>query len=383
MFSRIKRSLRAGLAALLLLVLLLLAAEAFLRYFANPFSVVTARTARGFQPLLEVSEKFHHDLPAGRTFLIAGAGGQAVTLRTNLLGCRGPAFNTDTSPQDYRILILGDETVCGGHVQEQATLPARIAQLMRGMTSLRLEVINGGVPGFCPLLSRLRFQHTLDVLKPQLVILHVDMSDLADEEAFRSFLENHEGVESCRHPASLLNAQIGSSPLQRSALLNQITAMLRHDGAGLLAIRGESCGLYRYHWITDAAADFRIQTGHLLESISRLNEQVRGSGGHLLVATCPVIWQLHDCGRYRELNELCQIRGRTPFMGTEPFDVLAEYCEKHNIHFVSSVDDFRQRADSEDCFDEYLPFPSEQGLMLYARSIAEYLSANPPARWAD
>ncbi len=383
MFPRIKQSLSAGLAALLLLSLLLLAAEALLRYFADPFSVITARTARQFQPILTVSDRYHHDLPAGRTFRNTGADGRQISLRTNLLGCRGPAFSKDTSPQDYRILVLGDETVFGGHVQEEATLPARIAQLMRGMTTLSLEVINGGVPGYCPLLSRLKFQHTLQVLKPQLVILHVDMSDLADEEAFRSFLETSAGVESCQHPAALLNAETQTGVLQQSALLNQILTGLRHDGAGVLSIRGESCGLYRYHWITDEKSDFRIQTGHLLESISRLNEQVRSSGGHLLVSTCPVIWQLHDCGRYRELNELCQVRARTPITSTRPFDTLAEYCEVSNIHFVSCLDDFRQRADSEDCFDEQLPFLSEQGLMLYARSIAEYLSSNPPARWPE
>jgi len=383
MLRRIAKSLRPCLAAFVALLVLVAALELLLRYTDVPFSVVTARTAAQYQGVLTASEKYHHDLRRSVRMVVHHSADRDIEVRTNLLGCRGEPIRRALTENDYRILILGDETVFGAGVPETSTLPVRLKDRMQRHTALRLEVINGGVPGFSPLLSRLRYEHLLSALKPQLVILHVDLSDAADEASFRSFLTDDGGKEYCRHPFGIMKpvTSVFGQTVQRSALLNRLLSGLRQQAPGILSIRGEACDCYEYEWLSRSPGDRNLQTAHLLDSITRLRRSVEESRAQLLVTTCPVRWQLHDCSGNPELLQRCGIKGNTPSLNMAPFLLLADHCEQHGIRFLNSLDDFQSRAESHECFDERFPVLSEQGQILYAGSIADFLIKNPPREW--
>ncbi|MFM8729486.1 MAG: hypothetical protein ACKON9_30665, partial [Planctomycetaceae bacterium] len=204
----------------------------------------------------------HHSLRAAGSVRVEAAAGRPAELRVTAGGLRGAAPVAEKTDDDYRILVLGDELVLGATVAEQSTLPQRLQQFLSRVTEMRLEVLNAGLPGDCPQLALLRYQHVLRELRPDLVILHVDMSDIGDDAVYRSLLTGGESGEVCQHPA-LRPVSVAPSRyvqwLRDSALAGWLLSRMRQDGAELLAIRAESCGQQDYGWIMDHADNLQLQ----------------------------------------------------------------------------------------------------------------------------
>ena len=162
--------------ALVLLLVALAGVEIWLRTRPMPSVQIVASTASVIdQPLLMPSAVCHHELRRlQKTTVSPGQGVEPVRFRVNSLGCRGPDVATPAAPGLYRILILGDDSVCGSGVAEEETIAARLKQFLSKSTTAEIEVINGGVPGYCPLLSSLKFEiirHVVIVLTSELLMM--------------------------------------------------------------------------------------------------------------------------------------------------------------------------------------------------------------------
>ena len=386
MWQRFGKLFRQMFAALLLLGALLLGGEFLLRGRKGLERVVTCQSAMAYQGLLQESAFQHHELRSQYTAIVQPVPGRLIEIKTDKFGCRDAQLRAAaTATEDhYRILMLGDELIFGGTVPYGATVPARLQRFLERETSRDLEVLNGGVPGYCPLLALLRFQHQLQELKPDLVILHVDMSDIYDDQIYRSLLEV-EGTEVvCRHPSLRLPSK-SKTPLVdllgRSSLAGYVFSAVRSQGPEWLAIRGEAAGQSRFEWISDHPEDMRLQIRHALEPLAELRTAVEQSGGQLLVTTCPVIWQVLAGSECPQLTRSCRIRGTTPFSSRFPFDVLGRYCEQEHIHYLDCSESFRRGADTSKLFDRALPTLSERGMAYYAKLISDYIVSDPPAQW--
>lgn len=99
-----------------------------------------------------------------------------VRIRTNSLGMRGP--EPEASPS-RRILVLGDSYVEGYGVEEAQTLSSRLGGLMAPA-----EVLNGGCGSYSPLLEWMALREWGPRLRPDLVILALDCSDLQDDASY-------------------------------------------------------------------------------------------------------------------------------------------------------------------------------------------------------
>lgn len=383
MFRRATRFLTPPVAALLLFAALAAGLEYWLQGPPAGDSVVVAQTELSVQPLLKASATCHHQLRAGTQRRLPLSDTASVLVRINSAGLRGPELSAD-SAVPWRILVLGDDTVFGAELSERQTLSGQLQQFIESRTASPVEVLNGGVPGDCPLLTSLRFPD-LQEIRPQLVILHFDMSDVDDDTLCRSLLGEAEGRSVCIHPSLRPAAPGPRLPvphwLQESALFQHAFAALRHDVPPLLSITSQAVGQQQFTWIGDHAETRRLETEHALQPLVTLRRSVEAAGGKLLVTTCPVVWQLVDGRRIPDLTRRCRIRGATPCASIEPFLSVSEFCVRERIRLVDASSSFRGAGEPLDLFSRTSPVLSARGISLYAQAISDYLFTNPPGGW--
>lgn len=104
--------------------------------------------------------------------------------RVNKIGLRGPDINARKPANTYRIALLGDSFIMGKGVTDDQTGARQLERSLR-RDGYYVEVLNGGVDSYAPILSLLQLRTQLISLAPDLVVLNLDMSDLLQEQAYR------------------------------------------------------------------------------------------------------------------------------------------------------------------------------------------------------
>ena len=346
---------------------------------------VTSQVSAADQTLLVPSAVCHHELQRMlKTMHQASPASGNHAFRVNSFGCRGDEPAVPALEGSYRILVLGDDSICGNAVDENDTVSAHLQRFLSRQTKVRLEVVNCGIPGYCPLLSWLKFEHDLVKLKPDLVVLHVDMTDIADDQCYRSLLMSENNHAVCLHPTLRLKPRPENAIahfVKQSATANWLFARAREQAPEMLSISAVSWNESLFDWITDELPDIRLQVSHALEPITRLKASVEASGGRLLVTTAPVLWQVVSADNAPQLSRRCGIRGTTPYHRRFPFEVLQKFCNHTLVRFCDTSPTFENGDDGQKLFSTESPVLSRIGMALYAREIARYLIKNPPADW--
>lgn len=138
---------------------------------ATPDILPSAETYQQLRPLMRVAAP--------------EAGAEAV--RTNSFGLRGPEIAVPKPAGVFRVLCLGDDTTLALHLREDETYCQRLREHLQQQTQLTVEVVNAGLPGGCPLTSLLLLRHRLLGLQPDLILQHVDPTDVEDDRKVRPF----------------------------------------------------------------------------------------------------------------------------------------------------------------------------------------------------
>ena len=158
MFSRLFKQTKHFSTAVALLLLCLVGAEVWLRMTTTrTVACVTQRVPAAAQSVIVPSATVHHEMHRLAKLQI-GAGPQ---FETNSLGLRGPEPTQEASAAGLRVIVLGDDTVLGATHADDQTIPALLQRYLEESTAQKVEVINAGVPGYCPLLSLVQFRETL------------------------------------------------------------------------------------------------------------------------------------------------------------------------------------------------------------------------------
>lgn len=327
--------------------------------------------------LLERSWAAHHRLKPLQTVSSSVPGGGAVTLRTNSLGLRGGEVAVPKPAGLFRVLCLGDEAVFSAEVEEDETFAARLQELMSAGGANRVEVINAGVPGYCPVMSLLQFRHELATLEPDLVLLHFDMSDVADDHHVRRYVLQNDGRPSaCPHPDLVAAAR--KSPLRgfekfhtvqwcRSKLMdiNEDEAP-RDDTDDIDSLQG------RYAWLRDQPPDWSVYIEQALEPIGQLDELVRHWRGRLIVSMAPDPWQVaSDASIGRGVRERAGVAPNAHFESRRPFEVVGGWCAAHRIPLVDASLSFQSTPQPARLYLKHSPRLSPLGHELYARDLAQ------------
>jgi len=336
--------------------------------------------------LLVPSQVTHHEMRRLHSVSITSLG-EPATFRTNSFGLRGPEPASPKPDGVYRVLLLGDETVAGTHLEDSHTLSHRLQQLLRRSSGQAVEVINGGVPGFSPLLSLLQYQRELRQLRPDLIVLHFDMSEVADDAVYRRFLRSADGGQVCANP-EMIRSGVTAKPLERLLQTSALAHFFRAKVGGFAeGGSADSPATWSdrsaYLWTQPTPPDLRVQVRHALTPVAELRTLAARENQQLIVSTSPVFWQVVAPEIGSQRAKRYGLVDRNPVTRDLPFQILRTFCEQSQLRLCDSTSAFRDFAasastgDARDTanslFEPDSTRLSKYGTALYAREIAGML----------
>ena len=199
--------------------------------------ILSATTAPNRATYLAVAPKL-------RFTRIEAESGRPFTLRTNSFGLRSPEVVIPRPEGCFRVLCLGDDATFAGDLPESFTYVRQLGELLQSQTSSKVEVLNAGCPGGCPSVSALLLRHRFLTLQPDVIVVHVDPSDLVDEEALRRHIERTaEGFPlAAMHPATAgrtnLAAQLDDELLIVQMVRDRVKDVWSQGQSGQSSARG-------------------------------------------------------------------------------------------------------------------------------------------------
>lgn len=333
----------------------------------------------------------HHRLkPLIKTTEINPDTGSPVEIQTNSYGLRGEEVTIPKPPGVLRVIMLGDESTLAPETDAASTFSAQLQELLQEQTKLKVEVINAGVSGYCPLLSYLQVKHSLLALEPDLFVLNFDMSDVADDHQYRRWLQARMGIpDACPHPGldrkrimepqtsaptglRLLMPEWGKRHI--GALFGSPTAP--EDQRDIDTLQG------KYAWLRDSPPDWSIYIEQALAPIGQLSELAEQIYAPVLLSVIPAPWQISAAATSgREAREAAGIPVNTVYQNESPFEILSDYADRRQIQFCNASNVFFKVEKPERLYLRNAPRLSTDGHSLYARVLELALLRSFPALW--
>ncbi|MFN0197944.1 MAG: SGNH/GDSL hydrolase family protein [Planctomycetaceae bacterium] len=384
------RWLRHAFWGLLALPLLFCAVEVGMRVYSTLHGPVTL-VQQAIDPLLVESSATYQALKPLQTLTLNDPSlAKPVELQTNSYGVRGPEPAVPKPFATYRILCLGDESVFGTESSYHELWTSRLQQYLQKRTQFHIEVINAGVPGFCPLLSYLQYKQNLISLQPDLVILAFQMNDVADDYRYRRFTRlDAKGMPlACAAPGSITAERGKWSRLTRELLIAQwgketigslLDRQVAHEQEMDEAIDSQR-GAYR--WLESIPPQWEISIRQTLEPIGQLKELTRATSARFLLAIAPAPWQISaHASSGTGVRAQAGVGESEFFSSRDPFDRIQEFARLHQIDTVEPSVEFLQFDNPDRLFLQDYPQYSRLGHALFARELTYHIVEQIPGPW--
>jgi hypothetical protein len=225
----------------------------------------------------------------------------------------------------------------------------------------------------------LQYGNELFKLQPDLIVLHFDMTDVADDVVHRRCLKESDGRQICINP---LLGNPGNSQsnvlrlLKKSAIWHAVAAQISYVGQSGRGRSSSTIGR-QYEWTADSAMDLRLQVRHAVDPVIRLAHLARQHHTQLVIATSPVPWQVVSSDNFPVLSQQLRLNADWPTSKDVPQLVLSTLCNNLSISFCDATTAFRNARTSSKLFQSDAPYLSKFGTALYAREIAATLFNSP------
>lgn len=312
----------------------------------------------------------------------------AYIQRVNSLGFRGREVTIEKPDGARRVLMLGDSFTMGKGVQDDETFSLLIERRLNRVASscgLRsVEVLNGGVDSYAPILSFLQFTRDLARLAPDLVVLNLDHSDLIQEAAYRSQAVRGTGGEIVAVPQvaqdSLYERTLSWTSRHlflTRLLLIYVNRAMDHREVTVRRVVNEAGRDHLAHTL-EGDVDRSAQWRDVFESVGRIKDLAESLGAEFLLTTYPWAHQLGESdwvpGRYvyiskgERLSDVSRntIRGYSTRMGLDLFEALPV---------------FEQHRRSEPLYFAHDPHWTPAGQRVMAEGLGRHIEVQYMARW--
>jgi len=312
------------------------------------------------------SWRIHHEMRPGY---------QSAVVKTNSFGLRSPEVSVPKPEGTFRILLLGDSFTFGMRVADDDLIFARRleAQLRKQYPSKRIEVVNGGVLSYCPLLEYLEYRHYLHSLEPDLVVVNFDMSDVQDNLAYsRDLVRDADGTPLFVTEPSLRSTTISAMP--RLLLFEWIGRRIR-GASGRIQSTLEGNPFVRdkdrYLWALDNGPSMDREAADAMAPIVDLRKLLDRDRIALLLAVYPQPWQVSAKATAQPpIREQYGIGYGTVHLNDRPFKKLGAFADENHIPFVNATSAFRGDPQPETLyFDNDFHF-TPRGHEVYASVLS-------------
>lgn len=289
-------------------------------------------------------------------------------LRTNSFGLRGPEIAIPKPAGTFRVICLGDDTTLALHLAELDTYCERLRGYLQERTQLHVEVINAGLPGGCPLTGLLLMRQHLLGLQPDLVLQHVDPTDVADDRIVRPFtFMDEQGTPlaaihpSCRHTAAPTWLSLSNEFLLTGWVRERLVENWQDSTAD--------------NRIPHDGVEWEMAAEQALAPLATLQTLVGG-------AYCEVIVTAADDPLHHSTSAVAHRDDRIrPASGeaeaAAPLS-LATYAREQHLRYLDASSELRVRAPGE----PPLVVETAEEHDLYAALQAEFIFANVPGVWS-
>jgi hypothetical protein len=315
------------------------------------------------------SWRIHHEMRPGY---------QSAVVRTNSFGLRSPEVAVPKPEGTFRILLLGDSFTFGMRVADDDLIFARRleAQLRERYPSKRIEVVNGGVLSYCPLLEYLEYRHYLHSLEPDLVVLNFDMSDVQDQLAYsRDLVRDADGTPLFVTEPSLRTTTISAMP--RLLLFEWIGRRIR-GASGRIQSTLEGNPFVRdkdrYLWALDNGPSMDREAADAMAPILDLRKLLDRDHTGLVLAVYPQPWQVSPKATNQPpIREQYGIGYGTVHLNDRPFKKLGAFADENRIPFVNAAPAFRADPHGETLFFDNDFHFTPRGHELYASVLRDFI----------
>lgn len=383
MIRRLGRFLKPLLLAVLTLAVLPCVVEAWLRWQ----ELRIGRPILSGDPqadLVAPSWLTHHQLKPLRRIAIKNPDtGEVFDTQTNSFGLRGPEPAVPKPHDTIRIVVVGDETVLGLEIADEETFAVRLQEHLTAAWRRPVEVINAAVPGDCPLIAALRLRYELAALRPDLVICHFDISDVADDYSLRRLTVLGRGDKplGCPHPqlekpVRGVSEKIGDHFLVARLAQRKLADFWRAKRPEELTDDIDH-PLGKFAWVMDDPPDWSQHIQQAFSSLADVHKAAAISMSRLLITTCPVPWQVSArASSGRGVREACGIPADTVYQSELPFRLLADFVKQRGMVLCDSSAAFRESPNGDQLFLNNAARLSAAGHELYAETVAQFLAEN-------
>ena len=277
-----------------------------------------------------------------------------ATLHVNRYGLRGTEPDIPKKNGTCRLIMLGDSFTMGEGVSDAQTYPAMLARSLATRLPVRVDVVNAGVDSYSPILSYLDLRENLLRLEPDAVVLGLDMSDLLQEQYYRSLATYGPGGEIVAVPNPRLRGRISDwmdDWIKRNLYFLRFAYLegrrrLDPEEDMEAVIQRRNGDLLAYTLVGDAV-DRSRQWRDLFDSIVRIHLLCQRKGILFFLAVYP--WG-------HQVSEHEWIPGRSYWMPRDAvatdrvFDTIRRECVDKGISLIDTVPAFRSYRGDQPLF---------------------------------
>ena len=207
----------------------------------------------------------------------------------NSLGFRDRGLQGSICKNCSRIMLLGDSYVFGEGVDWEHTYSARLENILRDEWELKVQVINGGVPGYSLTQTFERLKKYRQIVKPDLVVVGWDPFTFTREEEPMTYVNGYLVFHQHQKQIRVVGANLFRTGFPPESRLGKADVWMQSHSLVYFFVK-HRLRKTLYHYVTKKiVADrdiIKMQPIHLkkpMDIILRINDYCQEDGSRLIL----------------------------------------------------------------------------------------------------